>query len=102
MRVYLDTFCTCGYHDNTWTGNWVSNKSWNLNHSCFDSKALSDVEPGFFRASIRLDCNIKCNKCHKSWNYWVKYRAFSDGSPFYKYYSCCGNELKLRFIKKSF
>ena len=23
MRVYLDTYCSCGYHDDMWTGNWV-------------------------------------------------------------------------------
>lgn len=102
MRVFLDVFCTCGYNKDTWTGNWTSDNTWHLDHSCFDVKVSSDVEAGLFRASIRLDCDIKCNKCGNSWSYWIKYGSFSDGGPDYKYYSCCGKELKLRFSKEAF
>jgi hypothetical protein len=49
-----------------------------------------------------LDCDIKCNKCGNSWSYWIKYGSFGDGGPDYKYYSCCGHELKLRFSKEAF
>ena len=102
MRVYLDVFCTCGYNDDTWTGNWTSDTTWHLDHSCFDLKVSSDVEAGLFRASIRMDYYIKCNKCGNSWSNWIKYKSFGDGGPDYKYYSCCGHELKLRFSKEAF
>jgi hypothetical protein len=45
---------------------------------------------------------MKCNKCGKSDSYWIKYGSFGDGGPDYKYYSCCGHELKLRFSKEAF
>ena len=103
MRVYFDLFCTCGHNDETWTGNWTSDRTWHLDHSCFNVKVESDVQAGLlFRASIRLDWEIICNKCKNRWNDWIKYRSLTDGGPDYKYYKCCGQELKLRITKESF
>ena len=102
MRVYLDIYCSGGFHDDTWTGNWTDDSEWNLGHSDFDVQVRSDVQAGLFSASIRLDCDITCKKCGNSWGYWIKYGAFSDGGKDYKYYNCCGNELKLVFEKCSF
>ena len=102
MRVYLDVFCSCGYNDDTWTGNWADDATWHLDHSCFNCRVESDVNAGLFSASIRLDCYIKCNKCGNSWSYWIKYVSLGAGDTYYKYYSCCGKELKLRFSKEAF
>lgn len=102
MRVYLDIFCSCGYNGDTWTGNWASDDTWNRNHSHFNVRIQSDCQAGLFSASIRLDCDIKCNSCGNSWSYWIKYGSLGDGGPDYKYYNCCGHELKLRFSKEAF
>ena len=103
MRVYLDIFCSCRYNDDTWTGNWTSDNTWHMDHSCFNVRVDSDVQAGLlFRASIRLDCEIVCNKCKNRWTCWIKYGSLADGGPDYKYYNCCGHELKLRFTKENF
>ena len=103
MRVYLDVYCSCEYHDDMWTGNWTDDDVWHLDHSHFDVKVESDVNPGLFSASIRLDCFVKCNSCGNNWKYWIKYGSFSYAeNSDDRNYSCCGHNLKLVFDKASF
>ena len=102
MRVFLDLYCSCGYHDDVWTGNWTSDDVWNRNHSHFKARIESDVYAGLFTASIKLICNIECKGCGNSLRYWIEYGSLSDGGPDYKYFNCCGHELKLKFEKYAF
>ena len=103
MRVYLDIYCSCGYHGEVWTGNWTNDDIWHKDHSHFDVKVESDVNPGLFSASIRLDCFVKCNSCGNNWKYWIKYGSFSYAeNSDDRNYSCCGHNLKLVFDKASF
>ena len=101
MRVYLDVYCSCDYHDDMWTGNWTDDDVWHLDHSHFDVKVESDVNAGLFSAYIRLDCNVKCNTCGDSWEYSIKYGSFNDGEVS-ESFSCCGRNLKLVFDKEVF